>query len=56
MMLKYSLNLPKEAVAIEEAVRRVIDMGVSTGDIGGKATTAEVGDKITEVLIQILKA
>lgn len=56
MMLKYSLNLPKEAVAIEEAVRRVLDIGVSTGDIGGKATTAEVGDKIAEVLIQMLKA
>lgn len=56
MMLRYSLNLPKEAVAIEDAVRKVLDMGVSTGDIGGKATTAEVGDKIAEVLAEILKA
>lgn len=56
MMLKYSLNLPNQAVAIEEAVRKVLDMGISTGDIGGKATTAEVGDKIAEVLAQVLKA
>lgn len=56
MMLKYSLNLPNQALAIEVAVRKVLDMGISTGDIGGKATTAEVGDKIAEVLAQVLKA
>jgi 3-isopropylmalate dehydrogenase len=56
MMLRYSLNLPKEAIAIEDAVRKVLDLGVATSDIGGTATTSEVGDKIAEVLAEILKA
>ncbi|KAL7275180.1 3-isopropylmalate dehydrogenase [Rhizina undulata] len=56
MMLKYSFNLPEEAKAIEEAVRKVLDLGVRTGDIGGTSNTQEVGDKVAEVLAEILKA
>lgn len=33
MMLRLSLNMPKEAQAIEEAVKRVIRSGARTGDI-----------------------
>lgn len=50
MMLRYSFNLEKEAKAVEEAVRIVLDQGVRTRDIGGTATTSQVGDKIAEVL------
>lgn len=56
MMLRYSLNLPEQAKAVEESVKQVLDDGVRTGDLGGKATTKEVGDKIAEKLKGILKA
>ena len=56
MLLQYSLNLPKEAKAVEEAVRKTIDSGVRTGDIGGKASTSEVGDAVAKELAKILSA
>ena len=54
MLLQYSLNLPAEAKAVEEAVRRTIDSGVNTGDIGGKATTRQVGDAVAKELAKVL--
>ncbi|KAI4129246.1 MAG: hypothetical protein LQ347_003855 [Umbilicaria vellea] len=54
MLLQYSLNLPTEAKAVEEAVRRTIDSGVRTGDIGGKASTSEVGNAVAEELTKVL--
>ncbi|MCJ1352095.1 MAG: 3-isopropylmalate dehydrogenase [Icmadophila ericetorum] len=54
MLLQYSLNLPAEAKAVEEAVRRTIDSGVRTGDIGGKASTSEVGDAVAMELVKVL--
>ncbi len=54
MMLQYSLNLPAEAKAIEEAVRRTIDSGVCTEDIGGSSTTSQVGDAVAKELTKIL--
>lgn len=54
MLLQYSLNLPEEAKAVEEAVKRTIDGGVRTGDIGGKASTSEVGDATAKELEKIL--
>lgn len=54
MLLQYSLNLPAEAKAVEEAVRRAIDKGVQTKDIGGSASTSEVGDAIVEELKKVL--
>ncbi|EEH15955.1 3-isopropylmalate dehydrogenase A [Paracoccidioides brasiliensis Pb03] len=54
MLLQYSLNLPAEANAIETAVRNVIESGVRTGDIGGNATTKEVGDAVAVELEKIL--
>ena len=54
MLLQYSLNLPAEAKVVEEAVRRTIDSGVRTGDIGGKASTSEVGDAVAKELAQLL--
>uniref|UniRef100_L2FRD8 3-isopropylmalate dehydrogenase n=1 Tax=Colletotrichum fructicola (strain Nara gc5) TaxID=1213859 RepID=L2FRD8_COLFN len=56
MMLRYSLNLPKEAQAVEDAVKAVIDNGLRTKDLGGSAGTKEVGDAIVAELAKILKA
>ncbi|KAI0128725.1 3-isopropylmalate dehydrogenase [Xylariales sp. AK1849] len=55
MMCRYSLQLPKEASAIETAVRNVIDSGVRTKDLGGSAGTKEVGDAIVTELVKVLK-
>lgn len=54
MMLQYSLNKPAEAKAVETAVRNVIEAGISTGDIGGKSTTKQVGDAVAAELEKIL--
>jgi 3-isopropylmalate dehydrogenase len=54
MMLKYSLNLHAEAKAVEEAVRRTIESGVRTKDIGGTSSTTQVGDAIAAELTKVL--
>ncbi|KAJ2610927.1 hypothetical protein H4S08_003401 [Coemansia sp. RSA 1365] len=52
MMLRYSLNMEREANIIELAVRRVLDSGelngwgIRTKDLGGSASTVEVGDAV----------
>jgi 3-isopropylmalate dehydrogenase len=56
MMLRYSLNLPAEAKAVEDAVRKVLDGGLRTKDLGGEASTKETGDACAEALEEILKA
>jgi len=56
MMLKYSLCLPELARAIDKAVEAVIEGGVRTKDIGGQASTTDMGDAITDELLKILKA
>jgi 3-isopropylmalate dehydrogenase len=55
MMLQYSLRLPAESKAVEEAVRRTIENGIRTKDIGGTNSTTEVGDAIAEELKKVLK-
>ncbi|KAH8595690.1 Isopropylmalate dehydrogenase-like domain-containing protein [Bisporella sp. PMI_857] len=54
MMLRYSLNLPTEAKAVEEAVRRTIESGIKTKDVGGTSTTIEVGDAVAAELKKAL--
>ncbi|KAI1078338.1 hypothetical protein F5B20DRAFT_571603 [Whalleya microplaca] len=56
MMCRYSLRLPKEADAIEAAVRNVIDGGVRTKDLGGSTGTTEMGDAVVAELVKLLKA
>ena len=56
MLLQYSLCRLPEARAIEKAVSTVIDSGFGTADIGGKSSTAEVGDAIAKELEKLLKA
>lgn len=54
MMLRYSLGLPKEANAVEQAVKNAIDNGCRSRDIGGSAGTKEVGDAVIAELEKIL--
>ncbi len=50
MLLRHSLGLNAEADTIERAVDKVVAQGQVTGDLGGKATTAEVGRAVRELL------
>ncbi len=43
MMLRTSLGLEDAAQAVEQAVSDTIDAGIRTGDLGGNASTSEVG-------------
>ncbi|ODV60935.1 3-isopropylmalate dehydrogenase [Ascoidea rubescens DSM 1968] len=54
MMLRLSLNLVKEANAVEAAVKQVLDAGIRTGDLGGSNSTAEVGNAIAAAVKSIL--
>lgn len=54
MMLKLSLNMVEEGVAIEQAVKKVIDAGIRTGDLGGSSSTSEVGDAVAKAVKEIL--
>ena len=51
MMLRH-LDLHKEAAAIENAVEKSLELGITTGDINPKKpfTTAKVGDFIADFL------
>jgi 3-isopropylmalate dehydrogenase len=44
MMLRYSLDAPRGAEAIENAVNAVLGMGQATRDLGGTLSTHEMGD------------
>ncbi|MDO5136166.1 MAG: 3-isopropylmalate dehydrogenase [Eubacteriales bacterium] len=54
MMLRYSLNLDKEADAVEAAVQKVLTEGWRTGDIMSEGCTLvgtrEMGDRIAEAV------
>ncbi|KAL3485305.1 3-isopropylmalate dehydrogenase-like protein [Aspergillus germanicus] len=52
MMLQYSLDMSEAASAIEAAVGEVIERGIMTRDIGGTASTAQVGDNVVACLRQ----
>lgn len=47
MMLRFSFGLSEEAAAIEEAVRKVLDKGLRTADLGGNVSTSEIGNAIS---------
>lgn len=48
MLLRHSLKLEYEAVAIEKAVEDTIASGARTGDLGGKLTTRQMADEIID--------
>ncbi|ORX56507.1 3-isopropylmalate dehydrogenase [Piromyces finnis] len=56
MLLRYSLGLEREAKAIEKAVAKVLDdeqhggLNIRTKELGGNATTTEIGDAICKAL------
>lgn len=56
MMLRLSLDCVKEAEALEQAVRNVLDSGVRTADLKGSSSTQEVGDAIAAEVEKILLA
>jgi 3-isopropylmalate dehydrogenase len=45
LMFRHGLGLPDEALALERAVDETLDR-VRTADLGGTATTREVGDAV----------
>ena len=50
LMLRYSLKLEEEAVAIERAVDQTITNGARTADLGGTLTTRQMTDEIIKYL------
>jgi 3-isopropylmalate dehydrogenase len=46
MMLRHSFGLEAQAVRIEAAVARALADGVRGGDLGGTASTVEIGDAV----------
>jgi len=58
MMLRYTLNVPEAADAIEASVGRVLDQGLRTPDIYSegctKASTSELGDAVVEELVSAM--
>lgn len=50
LMFRYSLKMEAEAQRIEDAVRKVLDSGLRTPDLGGKLGTKEMGDAIVAAL------
>lgn len=55
MMLRLSLGLPEAAAAVEKAVTNVLNTVAATADIGGTASTTEVGDAIAAETLKLLK-
>lgn len=62
LMLRYSFGMLHEAEMVERSVEKVLDghdiggMEIRTGDLGGKASTSEVGDAVCAVLKQMLSS
>ena len=50
MLARHSLDRADAASAIEGAVKRVLDAGARTADLGGKVTTREMGDQVRAAL------
>ncbi len=50
MLLRHAVGHAEAARAVEEAVDRVLAAGVRTPDLGGRASTADVGAAVVEAL------
>ena len=50
MLLRYSLGLEKEAVAVEKAVARAVADGQLTRDLGGSLSTKDMGKAVLDRL------
>ena len=54
MMLKLSLDLVDEGILVETAVKKVLDNGIRTADLGGSNSTSEVGDAVVKAVRELL--
>ena len=54
MMLRYSFNMEHEANQIEAAIKKTLEDGVLTADLGGKANTSDIETSISNNLDLIL--
>jgi len=50
LLLRHTAGLEEEARAIEDAITHVLDAGLRTPDLGGIATTSEIGDAVLGAL------
>ncbi len=48
MMLRFSLNLMKEADALDAAIDAIVEKGVLTRDLGGTASGSAVSQAIND--------
>lgn len=61
MLLQYSFSMPREAHLLEEAVRKTFDshdsngLEIRTRDVGGSASTREVGDAVASQFRTLLR-
>jgi 3-isopropylmalate dehydrogenase len=55
MMLRLSLGLPDAATQVEAAVGAVIESGILTAELGGTATTEQVGDAVVTALAGVAR-
>ena len=52
LMLRYSFGLEEEARAVETSVRQVVRQGIVPPDLGGRASTQEVGEAVMAYLLR----
>ena len=53
MLLRHSLGREEDAARIERAVEGILADRVFGGDLGGSASTGEIGDAIVRKLVTI---
>ena len=53
LMLRHSFGLEKEAHMVEAAISRALERRVLTRDLGGTATTTQVGDAVVRALGEV---
>lgn len=54
LMLRYSFGMHDEAKAVEDAVNATLDSGLRTKDMGGSASTKDLGNAIRESLKKLI--
>ncbi len=56
MLLRHSADRSDAAAAVEEAVERVLASGFRTPDLGGRASTAEIGSRVAHEVMRAAPA
>jgi len=57
MLLRYTANLPFEAMLIDQAVQQVLEMGLRPADIAGSSrpsSTTEIGEAVEHTLAELI--